>query len=98
MRIAGYALRASSARTICAPCVKARILALAAARVRETQPQSGAAIKVGKQAFDRQADMPVAEAYGYMAQVMADNLLLADAHEGIGAFLQKRKPAWEQNP
>jgi hypothetical protein len=31
-----------------------------------------------------------------MAQVMADNLLLADAHEGIGAFIQKRKPAWER--
>jgi enoyl-CoA hydratase/carnithine racemase len=59
--------------------------------------KSGAAIKVGKQAFDRQADMPVAEAYAYMAQVMADNLLLADAHEGIGAFIEKRKPAWEQD-
>jgi enoyl-CoA hydratase/carnithine racemase len=58
--------------------------------------KSGAAIKVGKQAFDRQADMSVAEAYAYMAQVMADNLLLADAHEGIGAFIQKRKPEWEQ--
>ena len=59
--------------------------------------KSGAAIKVGKQAFDRQTDMPVADAYAYMAQVMADNLLLADAHEGIGAFIQKRKPAWEQD-
>jgi enoyl-CoA hydratase/carnithine racemase len=58
--------------------------------------KSGAAIKVGKQAFDRQADMPVVEAYAYMAQVMADNLLLADAQEGIGAFIQKRKPEWEQ--
>jgi enoyl-CoA hydratase/carnithine racemase len=58
--------------------------------------KSGAAIKVGKQAFDRQADMPVADAYAYMTQVMADNLLLADAHEGIGAFIKKRKPEWEQ--
>jgi enoyl-CoA hydratase/carnithine racemase len=57
--------------------------------------KSGAAIKVGKRAFDRQADMPVAEAYAYMAEVMADNLLLADANEGIGAFIQKRQPAWE---
>jgi enoyl-CoA hydratase/carnithine racemase len=59
--------------------------------------KSGAAIKVGKQAFDRQADMPVAEAYAYMTQVMADNLLLADAHEGIGAFIEKRKPKWEKD-
>jgi enoyl-CoA hydratase/carnithine racemase len=58
--------------------------------------KSGAAIKVGKRAFNRQVDMPVAEAYAYMAQVMADNLLLADAQEGIGAFIQKRKPEWEQ--
>ena len=58
--------------------------------------KSGTAIKVGKRAFNRQADMPLAEAYAYMAQVMADNLLLADAQEGIGAFIQKRKPEWEQ--
>jgi enoyl-CoA hydratase/carnithine racemase len=59
--------------------------------------KSGAAIKLGKQAFDRQADMPVAEAYAYMAQVMADNLLLADALEGIGAFIEKRKPKWQKD-
>ncbi len=56
--------------------------------------KSGTAIKIGKQAFDRQADMPLIEAYAYMAQIMADNLLQADAHEGIGAFIQKRKPSW----
>jgi enoyl-CoA hydratase/carnithine racemase len=59
--------------------------------------KSGTAIKIGKQAFDRQADMPLVEAYAYMAQIMADNLLQADAHEGIGAFIQKRKPKWEQD-
>lgn len=59
--------------------------------------KSGTAIKIGKQAFDRQADMPLVEAYAYMAQVMADNLLQAEAHEGIGAFIQKRKPKWEQD-
>ena len=59
--------------------------------------KSGTAIKIGKQAFDRQSDMPLAEAYAYIAQIMADNLLLADAHEGIGAFIQKRKPKWEQD-
>ncbi len=56
--------------------------------------KSGMAIKIGKQAFDRQADMPLVEAYAYMAQIMADNLLQADAHEGIGAFIQKRQPRW----
>ena len=58
--------------------------------------KSAAAIKIGKQAFSRQAEMPVSEAYSYMTQIMADNLLDADAHEGIGAFIQKRKPKWQQ--
>ena len=59
--------------------------------------KSAAAIKIGKQAFDAQAAMPAREAYAFMAQIMAENLLLADAHEGIGAFIQKRKPAWDQD-
>jgi enoyl-CoA hydratase/carnithine racemase len=59
--------------------------------------KSAAAIKIGKQAFDVQADMPLADAYAFMAQIMAENLLQADAHEGIGAFVQKRHPKWEQD-
>ena len=59
--------------------------------------KSGTAIKIGKQAFNRQAEMPVSDAYAYMTQVMAENLLEADAHEGIEAFIQKRKPKWRQN-
>lgn len=59
--------------------------------------KSAVAIKIGKQAFDAQAGMPVAEAYAFMAQIMAENLLQADADEGIGAFIQKRKPRWDQD-
>ena len=59
--------------------------------------KSAAAIKTGKQAFDVQADMPLADAYAFMAQIMAENLLQTDAHEGIGAFVQKRHPKWEQD-
>ena len=59
--------------------------------------RSGIAIKTGKQAFNAQAEMAVSEAYAYMAQIMADNLLEADAREGIGAFIEKRKPKWEQD-
>jgi enoyl-CoA hydratase/carnithine racemase len=58
--------------------------------------KSGTAIKVGKQAFNRQAEMPVEEAYAHMGQVMADNLFANDAREGIEAFIEKRKPKWEQ--
>jgi enoyl-CoA hydratase/carnithine racemase len=59
--------------------------------------KSGIAIKTGKQSFNAQSEMPVSEAYAYVAQIMADNLLEADAREGIGAFIEKRKPKWEQN-
>ena len=59
--------------------------------------KSSAAIRIGKQAFDAQLDMPVATAYTFMAQIMADNLLVDDAKEGIGAFIQKRHPDWAQD-
>ena len=51
-------------------------------------------LKIGKEAFYRQLDMPVEEAYDYAAQVMVDNMLTNDAEEGIGAFLAKRNPEW----
>ena len=51
-------------------------------------------LKVGKEAFYRQAEMPLEEAYAYTAEVMVENLLAADAEEGIGAFIDKREPKW----
>lgn len=51
-------------------------------------------LRIGKEAFYRQLEMPVEEAYGYAAQVMVENMLTADAEEGIGAFLGKRMPEW----
>ena len=39
--------------------------------------------------------MPLAEAYRYTAAVMVENMLARDAEEGIGAFIEKRKPEWE---
>ncbi len=51
-------------------------------------------LKTGKQAFYRQADMPLSDAYAYAAQVMTENMLARDAEEGIGAFLGKREPDW----
>ena len=53
------------------------------------------ATKLGKQAFYRQVEIPLADAYGYTADVMVANLLGRDAQEGIGAFIGKRKPKWE---
>ncbi|MFO0987909.1 MAG: enoyl-CoA hydratase [Alphaproteobacteria bacterium] len=52
-------------------------------------------VKTGKEAFYRQLEMPLAEAYAYTSRVMTDNMLARDAEEGIDAFLAKREPKWE---
>ncbi len=52
-------------------------------------------LKIGKEAFYAQAQMPLNEAYDYAARVMVENMLARDAEEGIGAFLDKRHPQWK---
>jgi enoyl-CoA hydratase/carnithine racemase len=52
-------------------------------------------VKTGKQAFYRQREMNLAEAYAHAAEVMTVNMLARDAEEGIGAFVEKRTPKWE---
>lgn len=52
-------------------------------------------VAIGKEAFGRQIEMGLEEAYGYTAEVMTRNMMMADAHEGIDAFLGKRPPRWE---
>lgn len=56
----------------------------------------GAAVKIGKQAFYDQIDMPVAQAYAHTGQVMVENMLYRDTAEGISAFIDKRSPDWRQ--
>jgi enoyl-CoA hydratase/carnithine racemase len=51
-------------------------------------------LKIGKEAFYRQLDMKLEEAYRYTSAVMVENMLDAEAEEGIGAFLDKRAPRW----
>ncbi|HEY1978650.1 MAG TPA: enoyl-CoA hydratase [Xanthobacteraceae bacterium] len=57
--------------------------------------KSASTVKIGKEAFYRQAEMPLAEAYKYASEVMVENMLARDAEEGIGAFIEKREPRWE---
>jgi enoyl-CoA hydratase/carnithine racemase len=57
--------------------------------------KSAHTIKLGKQAFYRQAEMSLADAYRYAAEVMTENMLARDAEEGIGAFIEKRAPKWQ---
>jgi len=52
-------------------------------------------VKIGKEAFYRQAEMPLAEAYKYASEVMVENMLARDAEEGINAFVEKREPKWQ---
>ena len=55
-----------------------------------------AAVKIGKQAYYRQLEMPMSEAYAYAGDVMVENMLYRDTEEGIAAFLEKRPPDWQQ--
>ena len=62
---------------------------------RTIASKSKATVATGKRAFYAQAGMPLHEAYAYAAGVMTENMMTADACEGIGAFLAKRPPVWE---
>jgi len=57
--------------------------------------KSAYTVKLGKAAFYRQAEMSLADAYRYAAEVMTENMMARDAEEGIGAFIEKRKPKWQ---
>ena len=59
--------------------------------------KSGKTLKIGKQAFYAQSEMPLEKAYAYCAEVMVENMLIRDAEEGIGAFLDKRSPNWSDS-
>jgi enoyl-CoA hydratase/carnithine racemase len=57
--------------------------------------KSAYTVKLGKEAFYRQAEMSLADAYRYAAEVMTENMMARDAEEGIGAFIEKRAPKWQ---
>jgi enoyl-CoA hydratase/carnithine racemase len=57
--------------------------------------KSAYTIKLGKAAFYRQAEMSLADAYHHAAEVMTENMMARDAEEGIGAFIEKREPKWQ---
>ena len=61
---------------------------------RQIAGKSAFTVKIGKEAFYRQAELDLASAYRYAAEVMTTNMLAEDAGEGIDAFLAKRAPLW----
>jgi enoyl-CoA hydratase/carnithine racemase len=64
-----------------------------AGKIAEASPL---VVGVGKQAFHRQIEMPIEQAYAYTKEIMSFNASFADAQEGICAFLEKRKPEWKR--
>jgi enoyl-CoA hydratase/carnithine racemase len=52
-------------------------------------------LKIGKEAFYRQAELDLGAAYDHASRVMTENMMALDAQEGIDAFLAKRKPEWK---
>jgi enoyl-CoA hydratase/carnithine racemase len=67
----------------------------ALALAKEIASKSSYVLKIGKQAFYRQAEVGLAEAYNFASEVMTENMMARDAEEGICAFIEKRDPTWE---
>jgi enoyl-CoA hydratase/carnithine racemase len=90
---AGEARRFGLVNRVVAPAaLAAETMALAA----QIAAKPRATVKIGKEAFYRQLEMGLSEAYDYASRVMTENMLHAEADEGIGAFVEKRQPRWPQ--
>jgi enoyl-CoA hydratase/carnithine racemase len=67
------------------------------AMARKIASKSSMTLATGKRAFYAQREMPLSQAYDYAASVMVENMLARDAEEGIGAFIEKRAPQWQDS-
>ena len=73
----------------------AELRATTAALAQQIAGKSALTLQIGKEAFYRQAELGLADAYKYASEVMTVNMLAQDAAEGIDAFIEKRKPEWK---
>jgi enoyl-CoA hydratase/carnithine racemase len=97
MLLLGDMLDAEAARTyglVNRVVPPARVLAEAIAMAEQIASKSPLTVRIGKEAFYRQLELPLTEAYADAAAVMVQNMLARDAAEGIGAFIDKRAPTW----
>ncbi|MGF1592963.1 MAG: enoyl-CoA hydratase [Kiloniellaceae bacterium] len=78
-------------RAVPAAALEDETLALA----QKVASKSPLTLKIGKEAFYRQIEYGLVEAYAYASQVMTTNMLARDAEEGIDAFIEKRRPEWQ---
>ena len=98
MLLTGEAVPAATAQAIglinrVVPAGTEREAAIALAQ--KVALKSAYTVKLGKEAFYRQIEMNLADAYRYAAEVMTENMMARDAEEGIGAFIEKREPKWQ---
>jgi len=98
MLLTGEPIPAATARDIglvnhVVPAGSERAAAIALAQ--KVALKSAYTVKLGKTAFYRQVEMSLADAYRYASEVMTENMLARDAEEGIGAFIEKREPKWQ---
>jgi enoyl-CoA hydratase/carnithine racemase len=98
MLLTGEPVPAAEARNIglvnsVVPAGQERDAAIALAQ--KVALKSAYTVKLGKEAFYRQIEMSLADAYRYAAEVMTENMMARDAEEGIGAFIEKREPKWQ---
>jgi enoyl-CoA hydratase/carnithine racemase len=73
---------------------EAELASRTAALAAKIAAKSALTLAIGKEAFYRQAELPLTDAYAYTAEVMVANLARRDAQEGIDAFVEKRTPVW----
>jgi len=66
----------------------------AVALAGQVASKSSRVVGIGKEAFYRQREMTLAQAYDYAAEIMTENMMLQDSNEGICAFIEKRDPIW----
>ena len=73
---------------------EAELDAAVTALAEQIAGKSPLTLAIGKEAFYRQAELGLEDAYAYASEVMVRNMLARDAEEGVDAFLQKRPPVW----
>ena len=78
----------------CSTAEKMNAATMSSALAMQIAQASPLTVGIGKQAFYAQIDLDQGKAYDYTKEVMSLNAMAADAQEGIGAFLDKRKPVW----